>query len=444
MVRVFSNGSATELYVRSVRDLLAYGKEVRPRGKLVKELRPVTFCFEVPQHKVTFVKGRLINPFFQLAEALWIISGRSDVKFLELFNKNMKQFSDDGVNFNAPYGERIRFFGKNNAHGQIINPIDQLEDAFLTLQDDKDSRQAVIVIRDPAYDNYSYLKEEKGKDVACNLVITAKIRDEKLDFHVFNRSNDVHWGLFGANLCQFATLQELLASWLGVEVGTYYHTTDSLHTYMDDYGASNTKCFTKLLETKASEVDWCVHSPELYFRNEPQIKTTREQTDWFLRFFWGCFAGYLFDEKVVNGEAAEVFHTFVVSSCKQGLRDSEGKTLDADFSYWILTVDAMLAYALIRQKREKEALDFIIKRVPSSNWKMSMLYFLYHKYTNIAVLNPEAVTEAVETIKKAVEELKQDLFIPETQHSGDEELDERRLNMAKAFIDRFFDFPNKN
>ena len=31
-----------------------------------------------------------------------------------------------------------------------------------------------------------------------------------------------------------------MANWLGVEVGTYYQTTDSLHVYAEDYGAAIT------------------------------------------------------------------------------------------------------------------------------------------------------------------------------------------------------------
>lgn len=233
----FQGENPSLLQVEMLNELMGNGEECTPRGRKIKELRPVSIEFFNPLKRVTFLRGRRINPFFQIAESLWIVSGRSDVAFLDLFNKNMKSFSDDGVYFNASYGERIRSFGKNDLHKSIYNPIDQLEDVYLKLLSDKDTRQAVIVISDPHFDNSSYTVGENGKDIACNLIITFKIRNSKLHMTVFNRSNDILWGLFGANLCQFTTLQELLASWLGVEVGSYHQVTDSLHLYTDTYGS---------------------------------------------------------------------------------------------------------------------------------------------------------------------------------------------------------------
>lgn len=47
------------------------------------------------------------------------------------------------------------------------------------------------------------------------------------------RSNDVYLGL-PYNLVQFSALQEIVAGWLGIEVGSYHHFTDSLHVYEKD------------------------------------------------------------------------------------------------------------------------------------------------------------------------------------------------------------------
>jgi thymidylate synthase len=47
------------------------------------------------------------------------------------------------------------------------------------------------------------------------------------------RSNDLFRG-FPHNVVQFSTLQEVLAGWLGLELGTYHHYSDSLHLYDQD------------------------------------------------------------------------------------------------------------------------------------------------------------------------------------------------------------------
>ncbi len=47
------------------------------------------------------------------------------------------------------------------------------------------------------------------------------------------RSNDVFLGL-PHNIVQFTTLQEVLAGWLGADIGTYNQISDSLHIYDRD------------------------------------------------------------------------------------------------------------------------------------------------------------------------------------------------------------------
>ena len=135
----FKGKNPTTMYYEAIQALIKDGDECSPRGKLIKELRPASVEFQNPFNRVTFLGSRRINPFFQIAESLWICSGRADVEWLCQFNANMKSFSDDGVYFNAPYGERIRTWNKNAAHNVIINPIDQLVDAYLKLMADKDT-----------------------------------------------------------------------------------------------------------------------------------------------------------------------------------------------------------------------------------------------------------------------------------------------------------------
>ena len=60
-----SNDSPSAMYLQATRDLVNFGDEVKPRGKLVAELRPACIEFENPYNRVTFLEGRRINPFFQ-------------------------------------------------------------------------------------------------------------------------------------------------------------------------------------------------------------------------------------------------------------------------------------------------------------------------------------------------------------------------------------------
>ena len=60
-----------------------------------------------------------------------------------------------------------------------------------------------------------------------------KVRDGKLEWSQIMRSNDVLLGM-PYNFVQFTGLQEILAGWLGLELGSYNHYSDSLHLYQRD------------------------------------------------------------------------------------------------------------------------------------------------------------------------------------------------------------------
>lgn len=367
----FKGENPTQMYYDSMMKLVNEGDECSPRGKLIKELRPASFEFENPYNRITFLGSRRINPFFQIAEALWILSGRADVEWLLQFNANMEQFSDDGVWFNAPYGERIRTWNKNAAHGIIINPIDQMVDAYTKLLADKDTRQAVMVISNPMFDNAKYTIQEQGKDIACNLVITFKIRHDKLNITVFNRSNDCHWGVFGANLNQFASIQECMMSWLknsgneefkDLEIGTYTQLTDSLHIYLDDYGA---KCTTNVLDYYKK------HSPEEVLvdftcKEEPRMSLNAEEFDNFLSIFWTAIDQFLSDDSYLQKDAQ-------VDTLLELVEDFHNNKVIDD--YWFFGIQGMLVYRLVKLNKMVKAMDILFK-MKDCQWKISMMYFL--------------------------------------------------------------------
>lgn len=369
----------TKMYLQSIKDLMANGDEVSPRGKLVKELRPACIEFLNPYSRVTFLGGRRINPFFQVAESLWILSGKADVEWLTKFNANMSMFSDDGKWFNAPYGERIRTWNKNALHNVVINPIDQLADVYRKLVNDKDTRQAVIVISNPMFDNSKYTIDEKGKDIACNLVITFKIRHDSLNMTVFNRSNDTHWGVFGANLCQFSTIQETLLNWLrksgntelsSLKMGTYNQITDSLHIYMDSYGS---KCTDEVMDyykenpEEELEVDFLLDSDKGNF--EPRMRLSAEEFDAFISVFWSVINPYLMDDETLidDERCEEVFG-------KVGLVDGMYRRGVID-DYWLMVIQAMLSYRLVKIGVLSKALNYM-SVMADCQWKVSMMFFL--------------------------------------------------------------------
>lgn len=190
------------------------------RNGLALELPvPVTTHYRLPCERVLFDARRDANPFFHLMEALWVIAGRRDVEWLTRYNKRMAEFSDDGREFHAAYGYRLRHCDRDN--------IDQLEIAISLLRANPNTRQVALSIWDPKLD-----LGMPSKDIPCNDLIMLDTRDGNLNIMVSCRSNDFIWGTYGANVVQFSMLQEYLAGRVEVPVGWYDQVSFNYHAYL--------------------------------------------------------------------------------------------------------------------------------------------------------------------------------------------------------------------
>lgn len=204
-------------------DLLLREGVERPsrNGPVLTLPAPVTTLYLQPTERVMLWPERDANPFFHLLESLWMLAGRRDVKFVSDLVPNMKSFSDDGATFNAAYGFRWR------NHFEV----DQIKAAIHELATNPESRRVVIGIADPAVDWPAL--ERGSKDLPCNLAVHLQIaHDGRLDMTVFNRSNDIVWGAYGANAVHFSVLQEFVARAVGVDVGRYWQVSDNWHGYL--------------------------------------------------------------------------------------------------------------------------------------------------------------------------------------------------------------------
>jgi thymidylate synthase len=164
---------------------------------------------------------------FAIVETIAILRGRRDAEFLTYWNRDLPRYVGNSSEMHGAYGYRLRFqFG-----------VDQLEHAFLALQANSTSRQVVLSIWDPKADLPDSSGKPRAQDIPCNVCSMLKIRDGKLEWLQVMRSNDVFRGL-PYNFVQFTTLQEVMAGWLGLELGAYVHVSDSLHVYESDLTAA--------------------------------------------------------------------------------------------------------------------------------------------------------------------------------------------------------------
>ena len=185
-------------------------------GPVLEFNEPVATTYSRPLERVLFNKKRMCNPFFHSMEGLWIIGGYRDVEFLDYFNSQMKQYSDDGDTFWGAYGYRLR-----SGEG-----FDQIQKAIDLLKKNPNDRRVVTTMWNASKD----LGLNK-LDHPCNTHIYWKVRDNKLFMTVCCRSNDMLYGKLGANVVHFSMLQEYVAGCAGYDVGPYTQVSDSLHVY---------------------------------------------------------------------------------------------------------------------------------------------------------------------------------------------------------------------
>lgn len=195
-------------------------------GKVLAFPCPVTTWYENPRERVVFFPERDANPFFHLLESVWMLAGRDDVATIAPFSSNISEFSDDGVSLNGAYGKRWRKrFGPSYPVG-YRNP-DQIIRISEALRDNPTCRRQVLTMYDPYHDPFV-----ETKDIPCNTQAYFRVGHHgRLDMTVLNRSNDMIWGCYGANVVHFSYLQEIVACLAGREVGDYWQVSNDLHAY---------------------------------------------------------------------------------------------------------------------------------------------------------------------------------------------------------------------
>lgn len=212
----FAGKTATEILPRLLVTLLRAPTH-NSRAGGVHELTMAGIMLTDPAERYLQVAGRRHHLPAQMVETAWVLAGRDDLDLLAHYIPRVRDFSDDGgVTWRSAYGPRLRSYA---------GVIDQLDYVVDTLTEDPTSRQAVVSLWDPTVDT------TPGKDKACNDFLVFSNRLGRLDLHVTVRSNDVIWGWSGINAFEWSTLQEIVAQFVGVKVGTLHFSIGSLHLY---------------------------------------------------------------------------------------------------------------------------------------------------------------------------------------------------------------------
>lgn len=185
-------------------------------GAVRSFLCPVALTITNPVQRVLTDSIRDANPFFHVMEFCWMMAGSNNIQWIANFNKRMLEYSDDGLKQHAAYGYRWRKEFQ----------FDQIKKAIVMLHKNPNDRRIVIGMWDPQLD-----LGHSGRDIPCNTHIYLRVVDGKLDLTVMNRSNDIIWGMLGANAVHMTMLHELIAQAAGIPVGCYRAISNNAHIY---------------------------------------------------------------------------------------------------------------------------------------------------------------------------------------------------------------------
>ena len=182
-----------------------------------KALFNVGFTLENPSQKNINVLNpdRKFNLEYAEAEWQWYLSGDPSIDKLGEINGSIppiwEKMADSDRQVRSNYGWQWE-----REH--------QLDKVIQMLKVYPDTRQAVLSI----YDGKEI--STYRKDTPCTYAVQFTILDNKLHMAVLMRSNDLWFGFCNDQYC-FASLQELVAERLSIELGTYYHFAHNLHLY---------------------------------------------------------------------------------------------------------------------------------------------------------------------------------------------------------------------
>lgn len=203
--------------VKAMRDVLEYGTMSSPRGQDTFELLGASIRIENPSPFIFDIEGRNLKHGIGILEGLQLVGQTSLPSVMTRQFKVFNRWTNGSV-FDGAYGIR--------AHGMIRRIVEQLED-------DADTRQAVITIFDSNRDLGA-----RTFDVPCTLSLQFLLRNDALHMITTMRSNDVWRGL-PYDLMQFIMLQHVIADHFEVEIGTYTHNVGSLHVYETDLASAD-------------------------------------------------------------------------------------------------------------------------------------------------------------------------------------------------------------
>lgn len=240
------------------------------KGEIVKRAKTIEISssiFQVLNPLPSFILYKNLNFNYPslIMKRLQILNGTADLDALCFYDSSIKSKIDP---FTGLY---------DGAYGPRIKP--QMDYIYRLLKNDPTSRRAIISIYNQKDQN-----ENLTFDVPSTISLQFLVRKNKLHIICYMRSNDF-WNGLPFDVGIFTFLQEVMASWLKVKLGTYTHFAGSAHIYLEDLPKVKqfSKDNTKLLKIpyKQFQLDYYSTFTNLkdFLKKEKLIREERKKQD---------------------------------------------------------------------------------------------------------------------------------------------------------------------
>lgn len=201
------------------------GDNVAPRGQKTRELRDYSYILPPRVRFMRFAHRKLKLDYIK-QEILWYLRGDpGDIGILQLAKIWEGMINEDGT-INSNYGYYLFSPMAVPLYSQHKSNFARIVSELIR---DPLSRRAAVAIM-----NNDHLNSET-RDYPCTCYLNFHIRQNTLYMYVRMRSQDAIFGM-GNDAPFFSFVHELVWATLkhhyrDLELGTYHHTSDSLHIY---------------------------------------------------------------------------------------------------------------------------------------------------------------------------------------------------------------------
>lgn len=202
--------------LKLLHDKLVNKDFVEVRGFKTVELLNATITFDGTQTGIVNIKDifKTSKKYIE-HETKWYESQNPHNAYIKQYAQIWSTASDKNGMTNSNYG--FLMFSPQNGY--------QFDNVVKELKNDKHSRRAIAYYTNP------FMHYVGGNDHVCTMYVSYTVRNDKLHAIVSMRSNDIRFGLIGADLEWQRYILNDIANETGLEVGDIHWHAASLHLY---------------------------------------------------------------------------------------------------------------------------------------------------------------------------------------------------------------------